>query len=79
MRDPVRRWFNPSMSYFTVASWGWAAEVGQRAEVSMGSTYGRVKSKDDQLRLVQTGELERIDRASVPAFAGLADRVGSLD
>jgi AcrR family transcriptional regulator len=37
------------------------AEVAQRAEVSIGSIYGRVKSKDDLLRSVQVREFARID------------------
>ena len=37
------------------------AEVSARAEVSIGSIYGRVSSKAELLRVVQNQEFERLD------------------
>lgn len=46
------------------------AEVSARAEVSIGSIYGRVSGKADLLRVVQSEEFDRLDLET-------ADRVGA--
>lgn len=46
------------------------AEVSARAEVSIGSIYGRVSSKAGLLRLIQSQEFDRLDRET-------AERVGA--
>lgn len=46
------------------------AEISARAEVSIGSIYGRVSSKSELLRVVQAQEFDRLD-------AETAERVGA--
>jgi AcrR family transcriptional regulator len=46
------------------------AEVSARAEVSIGSIYGRVSSKAELLRVIQSQEFDRLD-------AETAERVGA--
>ncbi|WP_446893458.1 TetR/AcrR family transcriptional regulator, partial [Acinetobacter sp. NS4_7] len=46
------------------------AEVSARAEVSIGSIYGRVSSKAGLLRLIQSEEFDRLDVET-------AERVGA--
>ena len=55
------------------------AEVAERADVSIGSIYGRVKSKDDLLRSVHARELQRIDQETVKAFRRFKREPGDLD
>ena len=55
------------------------AEVAERADVSIGSIYGRVKSKDDLLRSVHARELQRIDEETAKKFRRFKREPGDLD
>ncbi|WP_198147847.1 TetR/AcrR family transcriptional regulator [Microbacterium sp. XT11] len=54
------------------------AEVSARAEVSIGSIYGRVAGKAELLRAVQSEEFDRLDRLTEDRVSGAAAGAGSF-